>query len=284
MSTIHCPEADTSGRGGKLSLFSAKERFARRHALLIRSSGAVCTYIPKNGCSTLRYSVAVANGRPEDAATLAYIHTDIADLLARGRDLADCPYSFVILRCPYRRIASSFFDKAAAAHSRARSLYVRRPRLFRPSPGSASGKAAAAIVHEKIMALTFVDFLALLQTRRRETIDHHFRPQSDFLLPRGYDDYFALERLSLATPKLRENANLPIIDGGNHVISRLKKVTVDAAELTIAGLMDLKASGCTPTYESFFNDASRQAVETFFSSDLALYKTHFGSSDLLFTD
>lgn len=36
--------------------------FAARHALLHWPSGAVATFIPKNACSTLRLSLAVANG------------------------------------------------------------------------------------------------------------------------------------------------------------------------------------------------------------------------------
>lgn len=266
------------------SLFTTKQRSVDSYTLRITAKNAICTYIPKNACKTLRYSVAVANGHPDSDETVDYMHQGMHDAMASANDIANCSYAFVILRCPYRRIVSAFLNKAAIKNSRARSLFPRGSRLFRAKSGSAKGEAHAKSVEAKINALTFGDFMTLLQARPLNRIDVHFRPQSYFLMKQRYTDVFALETLEDALPQLRDKIDLRIIEQRQNAMSKLEKLNVDGSKLTIAELIDFKAAGFGPTYGSLFNADSRRAVETFYADDLALYKSHFGSKNLLFPD
>jgi hypothetical protein len=263
------------------SFISSRERFARRRTLSIATKHAIFTYIPKNACTTLRYSIAIANGRAEGAETISYLNSGMREMLASSTDLANCTYAFILLRCPYRRIASAFLDKAVNENSLAPPLFLPKLRLFRQSKFYTSEEAIAT-AHSKAMALTFTDFLAVLQRRGTSRLDQHFRPQSNFLLKQGYNEYFALENLIGAEAQLKEKLDLRLVDRGGNGVSRRKKSDVDASSLTIAELLELRAAGYAPTYESLFTDAARRAVDTFYATDLALYKKHFGSNRLLF--
>ena len=53
---------------------NAQHQFAARHALAIYPKNAIYTYIPKCGCSTMRYTLAVANGCIADASDADWIH------------------------------------------------------------------------------------------------------------------------------------------------------------------------------------------------------------------
>ena len=57
----------------KNNLYSFSRRFALKHY----SSGAVYTYIPKNACSTMRYSLAIANGFIDQNTDPNWIHRNI---------------------------------------------------------------------------------------------------------------------------------------------------------------------------------------------------------------
>jgi Sulfotransferase family len=269
-----------SGESRLFSSISARETFARRHTLHIPAKRAIATYIPKNACTTLRYSIAISNGRPEAAETITYVHSGMPEMLASKSDLANCTYAFILLRCPYRRIASAFLDKAVNEDSLAPSLFPLKRRLFHRSRPDTS-EAGIASQHAKVMALTFAGFLALLRKCEPRRLNHHFSPQSNFLLKQGYNDYFALENLAEAEATLREKIDLRLVDRGTHGVSRRKKSDVDASTLTIAELLELRAAGYAPAYETLFTKATRRAVDAFYAKDLALYKKHFGSKNLL---
>lgn len=264
-----------------LPLISSRERFARRRTLSLAAKHAVFTYIPKNACTTLRYSIALANGRAEDEETRVYLHSGMSEMLASHTDLANNTYAFVMLRCPYRRIASAFLDKAVNEDSVVPPLFLPKLRVFRQSKFYSTDEAIAG-AQAKAMALTFTTFLALLQRRGTSRLDPHFRPQSNFLLRQGYNDYFALENLTGAETSLKEKLDLRLVDLSGHGVRWRKRSDVDASSLTIADLIELRAAGYAPTYESLFTDAARRAVEVFYAADLALYKKHFGSKGLLF--
>jgi hypothetical protein len=51
--------------------------FARRYSLHLYQANAVYTFIPKNACSTLRYSLATANGYPDPTSDPNWIHSNI---------------------------------------------------------------------------------------------------------------------------------------------------------------------------------------------------------------
>jgi len=75
--------------------------FSLSHTLSIYPLDAVYTFIPKNACSTLRYSIAIANGFLGDFSDIKWIHKNNQTFMSTQREVSLASYTFVILRCPY---------------------------------------------------------------------------------------------------------------------------------------------------------------------------------------
>ena len=85
--------------------------FSLKHALSIYPIDAIYTFIPKNACSSLRYSTAIANGFIQDIGDLDWIHKNNIAFMPTQREIALAKYTFVVLRCPFTRVASCFFNQ-----------------------------------------------------------------------------------------------------------------------------------------------------------------------------
>ena len=86
-------------------------KFANNHALMIYNSDALYTFIPKNACSTMRLSLAMANGCISDTKDYNWIHKNNATFVVNLVEIIKAKYTFVILRDPFRRLASVYIDK-----------------------------------------------------------------------------------------------------------------------------------------------------------------------------
>jgi hypothetical protein len=82
---------------------NAAHQFASQHALSFYAADAVYSFIPKNACSTMRYTLALANGAISGPRHFNWIHTNNLTFRASLAELAKAKYTFVILRDPYRR-------------------------------------------------------------------------------------------------------------------------------------------------------------------------------------
>ncbi len=91
-----------------------KHQVAAAHALKIYKSGSIYTFIPKNACSTMRLSLAIANCCIADASSFEWIHENNETFRANLEDMVCAAYTFVILRDPFARLASYFLDKVVA--------------------------------------------------------------------------------------------------------------------------------------------------------------------------
>ena len=85
--------------------------WSSNYTLSIYPINAVCTFIPKNACSTLRFSIAVRNGFIRDKMDIDWIHNNNGTFKSTQREVSRARYTFIILRCPFTRIASCFLDK-----------------------------------------------------------------------------------------------------------------------------------------------------------------------------
>ena len=90
---------------------NAAHQFASQHALSFYAADAVYSFIPKNACSTMRYTVGMANGAIAGPEQFNWIHANNLTFRASLAELAKAKYTFVILRDPYLRVASCFLDK-----------------------------------------------------------------------------------------------------------------------------------------------------------------------------
>ena len=266
-------------------------KFAANHALSVYNVNAIYTYIPKNACSTLRFSIALKNGFLKNKGDVEWIHENNTTFIASQRELVTCEYSFVILRCPYRRIASAFFDKISEGNLLAKPLFKRNlftkimDKLCRLN--KYSNRYRNKFWSKKIKKLTFEDFIKRIVAIQPHKLDNHLRPQIDFLVYDEYDDYFCLERIGLLQNTLKEKINLEIHDTRKlikHDASHLEKININANKLTAGEISNLKNRGKIPKYESVYSDATKKLVYEYYKDDIKLYISKFGPETLLFNN
>jgi hypothetical protein len=234
--------------------------FSSNYALSIYPINAVCTFIPKNACSTLRFSIAIANGFIRDIKDIQWIHNNNGTFKSSQREASLARLTFVVLRCPYTRVASCFLDKI-----------VDEIIFFNDEMGSK-------------LNFNFHEFLLQIKSQQRSDRDQHWRNQSDFLHYEKYDKYFSLELfseaiVSLAAHGLKVHDTRELI---KHGISNLKAVDGDFSKMKAEQIKKMKEEGSAPNYKSMFSKEEINLVKDIYEDDINLYKSHFGENELLF--
>lgn len=245
-----------------------KHGFAARHALTHYPSGAVYSFVPKNGCSSLRYSLAMAHGCIAGPWDINWIHHNNDTFKADLRDLVTTPYSFVVLRCPYARLASAFLDKIVGQSRDLWQLHDLLDRDFEPDE------------------ITFRDFVRIVSGRGALYSNIHWRPQQDFLVYEDYDDWFRLEDFAQAATRIEDRCGLKVHDARS-----LTRHGLDQYETTDDGffgdvpvweLRNMKRDGAAPTYRVLYDDGLVNTVSRLYADDIALVREKTGSVSLLF--
>ena len=234
--------------------------FSLEHALSIYPLDAVYTFIPKNACSTLRYSIAIANGFLGDISDINWIHQNNPTFMSTQREVALASYTFVVLRCPYTRIASCFLNKIVDGTIN-----------FNDATGNK-------------VSLNFHDFLSVIKSQQRSERDQHWRNQSDFLHYERYDEYFSLESFSEAINSLGARG-FTVHDTRaalKHDLTNIKRVDGDFSKTKQEELQKMKKEGYLPSYKSMFGDVEIELANDIYNDDINLYKSHFGDNCLLF--
>jgi len=234
--------------------------FSSSHTLSIYPIGAVYTFIPKNACSSLRYSIAVANGFLDGVEDVKWIHKNNQTFVSTQREVCIANYTFVVLRCPFTRIASGFLNKLV-------------DKTF--NVNDAAGNR---------IDINFHDFLMVIKSQQRSEMNQHWRNQSDFLHYERYDEYFSLESFPNAIKSLG-NHGLNVYDTRTklkHDLSALERIDGDFSKLKTDELKKMKDEGCLPNYKSMFGDKEIELINEMYKDDINLYKSHFGKNDLLF--
>jgi hypothetical protein len=234
--------------------------FSLEHTLSVYPLDAVCTFIPKNACSTLRYSIAVANGFLRDINDIEWIHKNNQTFMSTQREASLASYTFVVLRCPYTRVASCYLNRVV------------------------DGNVKATDEIGNKVSINFHDFLSRIKSQNRCDRNHHWRNQSDFLHYEKYDEYFALESFSEAICSLG-NRGFKVYDSRaalKHDLSNVKRAEGDFSKIKADELKKMKKVGYMPSYKSMFGDAEIELVNDIYSDDINLYKSHFGDNCLLF--
>jgi len=245
--------------------------FAKRHALRLFKSNAIYSFIPKNACSTLRLSLAIDNGVIKTTDDFQWIHNNNDTFSAELADLATADYTFVVLRCPYKRLASVYLDKIVGQTFSARQLQ----------------KALKDSIN--LEKLTFTDFVKELKEKEIRKCDIHWREQVDFLIYEEYDDYFCLEDFEKTVIQLKQKIGLQVIDarsltkhGSDQYI--LLDENEDFSQTNSLDILYLKKKGHCPHHKSLFNEEVREIVEDCYKDDIKLYSSIFGTHNLLFSE
>ena len=234
--------------------------FSLEHSLSIYPLDAVYTFIPKNACSTLRYSIAIANGFLGNISDINWIHQNNPTFMSTQREVALASYTFVVLRCPYTRIASCFLNQVV------------------------DGKFNSYDQMGNKLSGNFHDFLSVIKSQQRSERDQHWRNQSDFLHYERYAEYFSLESFPEAINSLGARG-FTVYDTRatlKHDLSNMKRVDGDFSKMNEVELKKMKEEGCAPSYKSMFGDVEIELANDIYNDDINLYKSHFGDNCLLF--
>ncbi|MFM7425893.1 MAG: sulfotransferase family 2 domain-containing protein, partial [Elainella sp.] len=244
-------------------------QFAASHALRLYHANAIYSFIPKNGCSSLRVSLAIANGCITDLKDFNWIHKNNATFKADLASLVTASYTFTILRCPFARLASVYLDKIVSRTPEVWQLRDSLKRTLEPEE------------------LTFKAFISALTQPTILKSNIHWQPQVDFLVYQQYDDYFCLENFSHAVKTLQEKINLTVIDARpltKHGIDSLEKIEGnDFSSVSPAEIQSLKSSGQCPSPRTLYNEELIDTVKTLFKADIDLYTQLFGRQNLMFS-
>jgi len=242
---------------------NAKHRTAASHALKIYASGSIYSFIPKNACSTMRLSLAIANGCIAGPSDIEWIHRNNDTFRASLEDLARAPYTFVILRDPFARLASCFLDKIVA----------KAPPAFRLA--ELSGQAV------DLDQISFAGFIELLTSEPVRNGNIHWRKQTDFLVYERYDDYFAVENFVGAAASIRHRAGLEVVDARPltaHGLDRYRilPASFDHSATPAGEIARLKHLGECPHPRSLYTQSIVESVTRIYADDIDLYAETIG--------
>ena len=250
---------------GSLSA-NRQQSFAQRHALNVYMSDSIYSFIPKNACSTMRTSLAIANGCIKDSSDFNWIHQNNDTFAANLSQLAKAKYTFTILRCPFSRLLSVYLDKIVNRNNAAwRYIDLHNRKI-------------------NIEDITFEFFVQSMCKERIRNADIHWMPQINFLVYEDYDDYYAFEDIPKLTEELRDKIGLDLVDARpltKHGTDGYRKVSrKDPFRLAPLELLAFKSRGAIPTIGTMYNDELAACVKRAYKRDIALYKRKIGSENL----
>lgn len=254
--------------GGALTLASnGQHRLAHDHSLMVYNAHAVYSMIPKNACSSLRVSVALANGTIDDLRDWRWIHNNNSTFKPSLGELATARYRFAFLRCPYSRLVSCFLDKFVS----------RRPDAWEFH--ELTGETV------DLPRLTFRHFCSEMAKPHIKHTNIHWRPQVDFLVYKEYDDLFCVEDFDAAARQLDHRIGLKLVDSRpfvRHDTSRHKTLPISKnfADTELWQIEAILMNGMRPHSASFYDDELRETVLAAFAEDQRLFQQLFHGKGL----
>lgn len=232
--------------------------FAISQALEHYASGAIYSFIPKNACSTIRLSLAIANGAIDDVEDVNWIHKNNLTFVADLRAVATAPYTFTILRNPFTRLASCYLDKIV---------------------GKASATRALKLNNEETDDLSFTAFVLRIASRTMLRANFHWRPQIDCLVYEEYDDVFRVEDMEHARQRLAERTGLTVVDARDHTLhgtQHLERVEGRFHDVPAHEFVAMRALGKAPAYDALYTPRTAAIVRRVYADDIAAYERMTG--------
>lgn len=250
---------------------------ALKFAKHIYSSNSIYTFIPKNASQTMRYSIDIENGiwdvdcQKQWTTKVSSNNVFSPTLQYQIRN----NYAFVILRCPFSRLASAFLDQ-----------FIRRPHIYITHQHK-EGILKRTLDPTFRNYVTFERFVKKIQSNWRFfTGNAHWSPQVQFLLYENYDDYFCIEEFSHVIKTLKEKINLKVYDArkiSKHGIDGLKKISIpNSHKLNMKDIMAMKEIGEIIDPKSLFNEELYDITKNLYRNDINLYKNKVGEKNLMF--
>ena len=245
--------------------------FAINHSKIHYESNTVCTWIPKNGCSNIRYSIALANGAIEGLDEIKWIHDNNNCFIPTIKESICADFTFIILRNPFKRLLSFFLDKLCHSDE------------FQEEKSYAVARDTFSFESN----MCFEDFINYIWENPNSIYsDEHTCPQCDFALYRNYDKYFSVEKFEEAISYIHQKINLDIVDVRKYnsiFTSQGNKISDSINHRTSA--IDIKrmhAQKYSPLPENMYTDQLIRKVVAIYLQDIILYSNHApgGGSEL----
>lgn len=247
--------------GTKISIdANESHEFARKFSLIHLQSNSICTWIPKNSCSSLRYSIAVANGAILSLNDISWIHQNNKSFCASNKELLSAQYSFVFLRNPFKRLLSFYLDKICHNHN-------------------TEDDQSCTLAHNIFNAgdlTSFEDFVNIISKNPwliKEDI--HTKKQCDFLVYTQYTDYFCLENYAESASTLKKRIGLELIDtrDQNSIFTTkdMKMSNKFTPHLSAAQIRTLLQDKIKPIPENMFTLDMASKVANLYFADILLY-------------
>lgn len=244
-------------------LHNAGFQFAQRHALSLYKKNAIYSFIPKNGCTTLRASLAACNGFLDTSndieKSINWVHNNTYTFSSSLKELICANYTFTILRCPYSRLVSLFLDKFVDKTPVAWTFYRLSNNIF------------------NLDKLTFANFIEHLYDHPSSVNgDIHWRKQSDFLVYQEYDDYFNFNNFEVISTTLNNKLGFSLVDTRlitNH--GREQHELIETGNFSTAPTSDLlrmKDNGTMPSIESMLTTELKEKINKIYKIDFELQK------------
>ena len=240
----------------------SRHQLALNFTLYNKSRNIMCTFIPKNGCTNLRYSFAMANGLIDSKEEFDWIHSNNTTMMASHEAIIAASLNFIILRCPFARLASYFIDKLISSTE---------------NIGDKSYDLALSLFSTEGGELTFEKFVDSLWNKP-DLIhkDLHIKHQSDFLVMQDYDYWFDVTQFDNLRMLLKEECNFELLDTRkltSHTSSGLKKAdNMYFGDVAIRDLAHLKRDqNSVPNFQRLYNKSSIEKIALLYLSDLLMY-------------
>jgi hypothetical protein len=238
-----------------------QHQLAAHHALRVFHSRSVYSFIPKNACSTMRLALAIENGCIPDASHIGWIHDNNSTFSADLEGLLTAEYTFVILRSPFTRLASTYLDKITGRW---------------PDMWNLLAMGGYATDPDSLSFRKFVETICRPGVFRSNI---HWRPQVDFLVYEEYDDYISYENFAFEKARIEERAGIHIVDARDKTRHGNDRYTLVSdrsfCDATPFEIRTMRHEGLSPSHESLYDDAIRTVVANHYAEDLKLYEAVF---------
>ncbi|UOD51427.1 sulfotransferase family 2 domain-containing protein [Orrella daihaiensis] len=231
-----------------------------RCLLYYPSLNILFTYIPKNACSTLKYSLGVAS---KEISREQNPHmTEHKFRYADKRALYPSNSRPIIcFRNPFERLVSAFLDKFARSVPEAEaSLVLDKIRKIKNIGDNRS--------------ISFIDFVRFLKDQPSRQLDLHWRPQVDFIFFESYYEVFLVDTLTdqwnLHFP------DIPLLDFIPHSTSKRYDCNEVSYDIPADELFKNYNSLGFPANSSFLNDEIVDIIQFRYFDDIQIYNGQSG--------
>ena len=259
-------------QGNPTNLFANENyQFAINHTKVHYKSNSVCTWIPKNACSNLRCSIAIANGAIASVEEIKWIHANNDCFVASTKEALEAEFTFIILRNPFKRLLSYFLDKLCHADD----------------PQEDISYQIAKGVFDFKSEMSFEDFINYIWEYPHTIYeDEHTRPQCDFVLYRNYDRYYSIEGLEDAIREIQTKTGLKFYDvRGINSIYTTKDHDYNSSityQTTAVDIKNRQIQKQSPVAKNMYSKEMIKKVAAIYLQDIILYlrRVSNGSSEL----